>query len=196
MDGSAELEQPLADLFDCQLVERAQAAVAQMVDVVDVRDRTLGFWIESVGTQVEHVLDDLEEVEPEEEELVWSDVDPGFFVLELAADAEAPDLAQAVAVLVEELLVEELLGFFDLRGVARTQTRVDLEHRAIVIALDIGDLVELLELFFGDGVEDQRVRWVLDHADGFEPRSLDGLGAFFADLAADMDELFARSRCR
>ena len=56
----------------------------------------------------------------------------GDVLVELAVEAEPADLAQAVAVLVEELLVEEGLGLLRLRRVARPQPDVDLQQRLLV----------------------------------------------------------------
>ena len=81
-----------------------------------------------LGPEVEDVPDDREEV-------LGADVHGrllGDFHVELPVDAEAADLAQAVAVLVEELLVEELLGLVHLRRVARPEAAVDLQKRGLV----------------------------------------------------------------
>jgi hypothetical protein len=108
----------------------------------------------AVAPKVQHVLDHAKEILARDEHLVL-----GHVQIELPVDAEATDLAEAVAVLVEELLDEELLGLLDLRRVARTQLRVDLQQGRLVLALRM--LGELLELLLGDRVEDQRVRRVL-----------------------------------
>jgi hypothetical protein len=52
-------------------------------------------------------------------------------LIELAVDAEAADLAEPVAVGVEEFLVEQLAGLFQLRRVARPQPLVDLQQRLL-----------------------------------------------------------------
>ena len=49
LDGAAELEEALAQLVGGQLVDGAQAAVAQVVDVVDLR--------RSPPRRLQHVLD-------------------------------------------------------------------------------------------------------------------------------------------
>ena len=56
----------------------------------------------------------------------------GDVLVELAVEAEAADAAEAVALRVEELLVEELLRLVELRRVARAQAAVDLEQRLLV----------------------------------------------------------------
>ena len=107
-------------------------------------------------------------------------------MLELAVDAEAADAAEAVAVLVEELLREQRLRLVDLRRVARTQTAVDLEERGLVL----GHAREEVELLFGERVEDQRIARVGDDADRSQVRSLDR-GDHVADRRADAAEFLA-----
>ena len=86
---------PLRSSSAGQLVDRAQAAVAQVVDVVDVP---------FAATQLEHVLQRVDEVLAAEGHHRL-----GHVLVELAVDAEAADAAEAVAVLVEELFLEERL---------------------------------------------------------------------------------------
>ena len=56
----------------------------------------------------------------------------GHVELELAVDAEAADAAQAVAVGVVELFVEQRPGLFQLRRIARTQPLIDPQQRFFV----------------------------------------------------------------
>ena len=56
----------------------------------------------------------------------------GDVLVELAVDAEAADPAEAVAVRVLELLLEQLLGLLELRRVAGPQPLVDLQQRLLV----------------------------------------------------------------
>ena len=65
---------------------------------------------------------------------------------QLAIDAEAADAAQAIAVGVVELLVEQGPGLFQLRRIARTQPLVDPQQRLFVAGGGV----------FGQAVEDQR----------------------------------------
>ena len=56
----------------------------------------------------------------------------GNVLIELAVDAEPAHPPQAVAVDVEELLVEQVDRLFELRRIARTQSLVDLQQRFFV----------------------------------------------------------------
>ena len=112
LDGAAQLEEALAQLVGGQLVDGPQPAVAEVVDVVDVP---------LAGAQVEDVADGVEVVERPQGHLRLGDV-----LVELAVDAEAADLAEAVAVGVLELLAEQFLGLLQLRRVAGPQPLVDL----------------------------------------------------------------------
>jgi hypothetical protein len=100
--------------------------------------------------------------------------------VELAVDAEPTDLAEAVSVLVEELLLEERPRLLDLRGVARTQPAVDLQQGRLVL----GDLGEEVQSLGRQRIEDERVGRVRDRADRLEVRALDRLDGR-ADLGAD-----------
>ena len=75
----------------------------------------------------------------------------GDVLVELAVDAEAADLAEAVAVGVEELLVEQLAGLLELRRVAGPEPLVDPQQRALVVGGRV----------FLERLEDQRVARVL-----------------------------------
>ena len=183
LNGASELEEALSQLLDSQLVQRAQTPVPEMVDIVDLGHGSVGLGIEPVGPQVEDVLDDAQEVFAPDEHQVRGGVQR-----ELAVDAESADSPQTIPVDVEKLFDEELLGLLDLRRVARAQLRVDLEQRALVLGLG---RLELLEILLGHGVEDQRVRGVLDDVDGLERRVEDGLDDLLPDLTPDVHELLA-----
>src|SRR6185437_12929680 len=107
LDGAAELEEALAELVGGELVDGAEAAVAEVVDVVDVP---------LAAAEVEDVADGVDVVDRVERHPVLGDV-----LVELPVDPEPADLAEAVAVGVEELLVEELAGLLELRRVAGPQ---------------------------------------------------------------------------
>ena len=119
LDGPAELEEPLAELVGGELVDGPEAAVAQVVDVVDVP---------LALAEVEDVPDRVDVVERVERHLVV-----GTVLVELPVDPEPADLAEAVAVGVEELLVEELAGLLQLRRVARPEPLIDPEQGALVV---------------------------------------------------------------
>ncbi|HEY1354201.1 MAG TPA: hypothetical protein VGF67_31700, partial [Ktedonobacteraceae bacterium] len=56
LDRPAQLQEALAQLLHRQLVERPQAPVAEVVDVVHHRHRPPGLRVQPVGTQVQDVL--------------------------------------------------------------------------------------------------------------------------------------------
>ncbi len=56
----------------------------------------------------------------------------GDVLLELAVDAEPADLAQAIAVGIQKLLAEQLLGLFELRRIAGPEALIDLEQGLLV----------------------------------------------------------------
>ncbi len=150
LHGSAELEETLAHLVDGKLVERAESAVAQMVDVIELRQRPAGDRVGTLAAKIEDVLHDAKEILSANEHHVLGDIE-----IELAVDAESANLAQAVSRLIAELLFEELAGFFNLRRIAGAQARVDFQQGCFVIACS--NLVELFEIFLSDGVENQRI---------------------------------------
>ncbi len=143
LDGAAELEETLAQLVGGQLVDGAQPAVAQVVDVIDVP---------LAAPQVEDVPDGVDVVFGRERHPVFGNI-----LVELAVDPEPADLAQAVTVGIEELLMEQLAGLLQLRGVARPQPLVDPQQRAFVVGGRV----------FLERLQDQRVAGILqdlDHA--------------------------------
>ena len=111
LNGPAELQEALAELVGGEFVDRPQAAVAQVVDVVDV---AFAF------AKVQDVADRVDVVFGVEGHLVVGDR-----LAELPVDPEPADLAEAVAVGVEELLVEELTRLLELRRIARPEPLVD-----------------------------------------------------------------------
>ena len=113
-----------------------------------VRRRRLPRWsMSSISTSgslprsLQQVLDGRDQVVGPQRHLVFGDVQ-----VELAVDAEAADPAQPIAVGVVELLVEQGLGLFQLRRIARPQPLVDPQQRLFVAG----------RVVFGQGVEDQR----------------------------------------
>ena len=141
LDGPAELEEPLAELVGGQLVDRPEPAVAQVVDVVDVPLPL---------AQVEDVADRVDVVDRVQGHLVFGDR-----LVELPVDPEPADLAEAVAVGVEELLVEQLAGLLELRRVAGPEPLVDPQQRALVVGGRV----------FLERLEDERVLGLLQDGD-------------------------------
>src|SRR5205085_5249866 len=114
----AELEEALAHLRSGQLVNGAGAAVAEMVVVV---------YVPFAAAQLKHVPQRVDQVLASQGHHRLGDV-----LVELAVDAEEADAAEAVAVLVEELLVEERRRFVELRRVAGPQAGINLQQRRLV----------------------------------------------------------------
>src|SRR5207244_1477012 len=98
LHGAAELEEALAQLVGRQLVDGAQTAVAQVIDVIDLAD---------ARAKREDVADGVEEVRGAERHLALGDV-----LVELAVDAKTAYLAEAISVGVLELFLEEFLRLF------------------------------------------------------------------------------------
>ena len=150
-----------------------------MIDVIDVR-------IGLLGAEIEDVADDRQEVLRPDRLLLFADLLEGRVLLKLAVDAEAADLPKAIAVLVEELLLEQGAGLVNLRRIARTQATVDAEKRCLVL-VDFGQEVQALN---GERVEDQRITRVGDGAHRLEARGLDRLKCR-AERHADLAQLLA-----
>ena len=104
-----------------QLVDRPQAAVAQVVDVVDVRRRLRR------STSSHQILDRVDQVLRPQDHFVF-----GHGETQLAIDAEAADATQPIAVRVVELFVEQGLGLFQLRRIARPQPLINPQQRFFV----------------------------------------------------------------
>ena len=119
-----------------------------MIDVVDVT---------FAAAQLEHVLERVDQVlAAEGHHRLWD------VLVELAVDAKAADAAQAIAVLVEELFLEERLSLFELRRVARTQPGVN-PHQRVFVARGV---------VVGKRVEDQRIADLGDALDALEAGGL------------------------
>ena len=100
LHGAAQLQEALAQFVAGQFVDRPQAAIAQVVDVVD-------FGLASPGGKVEQVLDRGDQIFRPQRHFLFGDVQ-----IQLAIDAEAADPAQPIAVDVVELFLEQRDGPF------------------------------------------------------------------------------------
>ena len=141
-----------------------------MVDVVDVALALAEAQDESDRVQV--VLD-------VERHLLLGDV-----LAELAVDPEPADPAEAVAVGVEELLVEQLAGLLQLRRVAGAEPLVDPQQGALVVE---GRVVL-------ERLEDQGVLGVLEDLDRAERGVGEDLRRGLGDRGARLDQDLARGR--
>src|SRR5436190_2882552 len=117
LDGALHAHETDAVLVLDQLADGAHAAVAQVVDVVDLAVAVL---------ELDEVADDLQDVLAAQRPLIEGHVD-----LELVVQLEASHAREVVTLGVEEEVVEE--GGRGLRGgrIARTQPAVDLEDRVL-----------------------------------------------------------------
>ena len=113
-DRALHTNQTDAVLVLHQLTDRANAAVAEVIDVVDDA---------ATVTQLDQVANALEDVALGE--------DLGFdrlVDLELVVQLEATDLREVVTLAVEEQVVEQLLRGFDGGRIARAQAAIDFHH--------------------------------------------------------------------
>ena len=109
----------------------------------------------------------------------------GHILIELAVDPEPADLAQPVAVGVEELLVEELAGLLELGRIARPQPLVDSQQCALVVGRRV----------FLERLEDQLIAGVLEHGDRAEIAGVgQHLGQSLGDCRAAVDQDLAGGR--
>ncbi len=143
-----------------------------MVDVVHIT---------FAATQLEHVLQRIDQILAAEGHNRFRNV-----LVEFAVDAEAPDPAKAITVLVEELFLEEGLRLVELRRVTGTQPGVNLQQRVLMLVVILGGS----DVVFGQGIEDQRIGQFGDHLDVFEVARLDFVDGL-ADLGAGLDQFLA-----
>ena len=118
LDRALHADQPDAELVLQQLADRAHAAVAEVIDVVDVR---------RVLAQLEQVLDDLVEVLRVQDLLVERRVQ-----LQLGVQLEPADAREVVLLRVEEHVLEEVPRAVERRRIARPEAAVDLDQRLFV----------------------------------------------------------------
>ena len=115
LDGAFHADEADAELVFEQFADRANAAVAEVVDVVDDAD---------VLAQLEQVLDRRNEVRRIERAIVERRVEP-----HLDVELQAADAAEIVFARIEEHAVEQVGGGFERRRIARTQLAVDFDQR-------------------------------------------------------------------
>ncbi len=115
LDGAFHADEADAELVFEQLTDRADAAVAEMVDVVDDAD---------VLAQLEEILDRRDEIRGIECAVIKRSVEP-----HLDVELQAADAAEIVLARIEEHAAEEIGGRFKRRRVAGTQFAVDFDQR-------------------------------------------------------------------
>ncbi len=123
LDGALHADEADAELVLHQLADGADAAVAEMIDVIDGAD---------VLAQLEQVADGAVEVLGGQRALVEAG---GVLVLvELDVELEAADAREVVLARIEEHAFEERSRGVERRWVAGTQLAVDLDERFLGLA--------------------------------------------------------------
>ena len=128
-DDALHAGQAGADLVLDQLADVAQAAVAEVVDVVDLDGDLAGGTLEGglAVVQGHDVLDGRHDVVDRQGRVAEVVGQP-----ELAVDLVAADLGQVVALLVEVEVVQKGLGGLLGRRLTRAQLAVDVEQRVVL----------------------------------------------------------------
>src|SRR5690606_22189584 len=158
-DDALHAGQARADLVLDELADAAQAAVAEVVDVVGLDDDRLAVvtdGLDLTGVQLHQVLDRRDDVVDGQDTGVELRVRA-----QLLVDLVAADLCQVVALGVEVEVLEQRLRGLPRGGLARTQLAVDVEQRVVlalgVVLLQGGAhglvLAELLEDLLGGPAE-------------------------------------------
>src|SRR5262249_51650683 len=98
-----------------ELTDRADAPVAEMIDVVYLAVTVL---------ELHQVAHDLEDVLAAKGSLLERNI-----LAELVVELQAPDLREVVALRIEEEIVEEAGRGFERRGITRSQALVNFEDR-------------------------------------------------------------------
>ena len=119
LDRALHADQADAELVLEQLADRAHAAVAEVIDVVDER---------RVLAQLQQVLDDLVEVRRVQDLLVERRVQ-----LQLGVELQPADAREVVLLRVEEHVLEQVARAVERRRIARPQAAVDLDQRLFVL---------------------------------------------------------------
>ena len=171
-----------ADLVLDELADGADAAVAEVIDVVELDADLCLFTVAGAlgrvhsGVQRHEVADGGDDVLGGEHRVRQRGFDA-----ELAVDLVAADLGQVVALRVEVQVVEQVAGGLSGRGLCRAQLLVDVEQRFVlrgdgVLGHRLADRFELAEL-----LEDLR----FGPAEGLE-QNCHGLLALAVEANADL----------
>ena len=175
LHGAAELEEALAELVAGQFVDRAQAAVAEVVDIVDL-DLALAL------AELQHVFDGCDQIVGTKRHLRL-----GHGQTELAVDAKAAHAAKTIAVGVLELLVEERSRLVEGGRIARPQTLIDA-NQGVFVAGRHGRAPLRFIGILAEAVDDEGHLLLLHQLHGLEARRRDQFGLVVRDLAAGIDE--------
>src|SRR5882757_2536309 len=115
LDGAFHADQADAELIFEKFADRADAAVAKMIDVVDHAD---------VLAQLEEILDGRDKVGGVQGAIVERCIQP-----HLDVELQAADAAEIVLARIEEHAAEKIGGRFKRRGIAGTQLAIDFDQR-------------------------------------------------------------------
>src|SRR5882672_6691875 len=115
LDGAFHADQADTKLVFEKFTDRANAAVAEMVDVVHHAD---------ILAQLEEILDGRNEVGGVQGAIVERGVEP-----HLDVELQAADAAEIILARVEEHAAEEIGGRFERRGIAGAQLAIDFDQR-------------------------------------------------------------------
>src|ERR1700733_3868499 len=179
LDGAPELEETFPHFVGSQLVDRPQAAVAEVIDVVD-----LGVLV--VGPKPDEITDRIDEIFGAKRHLRIRDV-----LVELAVDAEPTDAAQPVTVDVEEFLFEEVGRLLELRRVAGPQPLVNPQQGRLVAGGHFLRRGLVAGPVFHDAVEHQGIAQLRHDLDGPDARFGHRDDVRFGDQVAALDDDFA-----
>ena len=175
LDGPPQLEEALAEFVTGELVDRPQATVAEVVDVVYL-DLPLPL------AQLQHVPDGRDEVLRPEGHLRFRHAEP-----ELAVDPESPHTAEPVAVCVVEFLVEQNAGLVEGGRIAGPQPLVDPHKGVFVARRHAGPPLRLVGIL-AEAVHDEGHLLHLHQLDSRQARRADQLRLVLGDRAASIHD--------
>ena len=175
LDGALHPDQPDAELVLEELAHGADAAVAQVIDIVHVG---------RIPAQLQEVLDDFVEVLRVQDLLVERRVQ-----LQLGVQLQPADPREVVLLRVEEHVLEERPRAVERRGITRPQPAVDLDQRLFVrvdrILLERGRQHRANFVLLGEEDLDPLDVLLLRHRDDARLERLVGLEDHFAGRRVD-----------
>ena len=124
-DTALEALEPGADVHLDQLADRADAAVAEMIDIVAARPLTI--------VEPDHLADDLDQVfDSSESGVVISIFGALLVAMQALVQLVAADARQVVPAVVEEQVLQHRGGVVLRRRIARAQPAIELDQRLVV----------------------------------------------------------------
>ena len=177
---AAQFQEALAEFITGEFVDRAQAAVAEVVDVIDLH-------LALALAELQHVFDRGDQVIRPERHLGFRHREPEFTV-----DTEATHAAEAIPIRVFELLVEQRPRLVQGGRITRPEPLVNPHQRILVARGDPGAFLRLVGVLF-ETVHQERHLLLLHHLDGLEVGGADQFGHVVRDLDAGIDDDLARA---